>query len=417
MKKYSLKLYKGIYGLLLIFSVLSVQAQTENDPAVRILSLEDYLNKVGKNNLTCLSEQFNVKMADAEIIAQKVLPDPELSFEALDENYVVELGYTVELGNKRGARVRLARSEAELAQLNLTWLFQELRAEATDAFLEAMLQRELLEVKKSSYDYMLQLSRSDSVRFRSGEIAENDARQSRLEAATLLNEVYQQEAECKAALALLNQYMGHASDTLHMPSGKWDFLNRDYIPADLVASGLEHRLDLVAASKDMEVANNQIRLVRAERKMDVDLMIGYERDWKGVFPSRNNLKAGLAIPLKFSNINKGGLNVSRFQADQKQVDYRKTQLEVETSIYQAFYYFEAAKKQVAHYRSGLLDESKKVLEGMLYTYRRGESGILDVLIAQRTYNEVQEQYLEIMKGYASSLVNLQKTCGIWDIAF
>ena len=54
---------------------------------------------------------------------------------------------------------------------------------------------------------------------------------------------------------------------------------------------------------------------------------------------------------------------------------------------------------------------------MVYTYRRGESGILDVLIAQRTYNEVQEQYLEVMKGYVSSLVNLQKTCGMWDIRF
>lgn len=416
MKKYSL--YKYICGLLLPFIIVAaVQAQTGHDTAAGTLSLEDYLNRVGKSNLTYLSEQLNVKMADAEIIAQKVLPDPELNFEALNENFVVELGYTVELGNKRGARVRLARSEAELARLNLTWFFEELRAEATDAFLEAIFQRERLNMKKSSYEYMLQLSRSDSIRFRSGEITENDARQSRLEAATLLNEVYQQEAEYKAALVTLNQYMGHSTDTLSMPVGSWDSLGREYILSDLIASGLTRRLDLVAASKEMEVANNQVRLARAERKMDVDLMVGYERDWKGAFPARENLKAGLTIPLKFSNINKGSLKVARFQADQKQYNYRNTQLEVETSICQAFYYFEAAKKQVAHYRSGLLDESKKVLEGMVYTYRRGESGILDVLIAQRTYNEVQEQYLEVMKGYVSSLVNLQKTCGMWDIRF
>lgn len=416
MKKYSL--YKYICGLLLPFIIVAaVQAQTGHDTAAGTLSLEDYLNRVGKSNLTYLSEQLNVKMADAEIIAQKVLPDPELNFEALNENFVVELGYTVELGNKRGARVRLARSEAELARLNLTWFFEELRAEATDAFLEAIFQRERLDMKKSSYEYMLQLSRSDSIRFRSGEITENDVRQSRLEAATLLNEVYQQEAEYKAALVTLNQYMGHSTDTLSMPVGSWDSLSREYILSDLIASGLTRRLDLVAASKKMEVANNQIRLARAERKMDVDLMVGYERDWKGVFPARENLKAGLTIPLKFSNINKGSLKFSRFQADQKQYDYRNTQLEVETSICQAYYYFEAAQKQVAHYRSGLLDESKKVLDGMVYTYRRGESGILDVLIAQRTYNEVQEQYLEVMKGYVSSLVNLQKTCGMWDIRF
>ena len=38
---------------------------------------------------------------------------------------------------------------------------------------------------------------------------------------------------------------------------------------------------------------------------------------------------------------------------------------------------------------------------MVYKYKRGEINILDVLVAQRTYNEVQQEYLETMKGYAS----------------
>ena len=54
---------------------------------------------------------------------------------------------------------------------------------------------------------------------------------------------------------------------------------------------------------------------------------------------------------------------------------------------------------------------------MIYRYKRGETSILDVLIAQRTYNEVQEQYFMVMKAYASALVNLEYTCGIWDIQF
>ena len=50
-------------------------------------------------------------------------------------------------------------------------------------------------------------------------------------------------------------------------------------------------------------------------------------------------------------------------------------------------------------------------------YKRGETSILDVLVAQRTYNEVQQEYLETMKGYAASLVALERACGIWDICF
>ena len=47
----------------------------------------------------------------------------------------------------------------------------------------------------------------------------------------------------------------------------------------------------------------------------------------------------------------------------------------------------------------------------------GENNILDVLVAQRNYHEVQQEYLETMKGYAVSLVELEKACGIWDIRF
>lgn len=75
---------------------------------------------------------------------------------------------------------------------------------------------------------MRQLSRSDSLRFISGEITENDVRQSKLEASSLLNEVYEQEAAYKSALAVLNQYMGITTDTLTMPAESWDMLDREF---------------------------------------------------------------------------------------------------------------------------------------------------------------------------------------------
>lgn len=73
------------------------------------------------------------------------------------------------------------------------------------------------------------------------------------------------------------------------------------------------------------------------------------------------------------------------------------------------------QKQVKQYNDGLLSDSQKLLDAMVYKYKRGETSILEVLVAQRTYNEIQEQYLEVIKGYGSALIELQKTCGIWDI--
>ncbi|MFT4222047.1 TolC family protein [Dysgonomonas sp.] len=417
MKRNKLIIYFII--LLLAGSIMNIQSQnilTDSIPAQSI-QFRHYLNNVGKNNLSLLIEKYNVKIADAGVIAAKVMPDPELTIEASEEVYKLELGYTLELGNKRGARVRLAKSEAELSKLALEHFFQELRAEAAEAFLNAIHQRELLDVKQSSYEYMLQLSRSDSLRFRMGEVTKNDARQSKLEAATLLNEIYAQEAEYKSALAVLNQYMGMAVDTLNIPVGKWNSMKRDFVLSELINTASRNRIDLMVTHKNSEIAVNQLRLARAERRIDLGLRAGYERDWHGFLPIRDMVTVGVSVPLKFSNFNKGTVKAANYAVEQSKYETDNALLQIQTEVSQAFYQYEAVKKQMNQYESGLLEESQKVLNGMVYKYKRGETSILEVLIAQRSYNEVQEQYLVTMKNYTSSLVNLEKVCGVWDIDF
>jgi cobalt-zinc-cadmium efflux system outer membrane protein len=43
--------------------------------------------------------------------------------------------------------------------------------------------------------------------------------------------------------------------------------------------------------------------------------------------------------------------------------------------------------------------------------------LLEVLNAQRTYNEVQQRYYQTLYSYAAALVELEKAAGIWDINF
>lgn len=402
--------------LLLLFVVCSeAPAQNAGSAPAQELTFQEYLARVGRSNLSYLAERMNIDIAEAEVVAQKVLPDPELEFEAANETFTLGLGYSLELGNKRGARVKLARSMAKYEKLSLEAYFQELRAESADLFLEAILQRELLGVKLDSYEYMRQLSLSDSLRYRSGEITENDLRQSRLEASALLNDVYEQEAAYKSALAILNQHMGLTTDTLHTLVGSWDSLDRDFVLADLLKAGFENRIDLRASEKGIEVSTNEYRLTRAERRPDIGLSLSYERDWNGFLPPSRSVTGGVSIPLSFSNTNRGAIRAAKFRIEQSGIRKKDMALQVQTEISQAWYNFEAEKKKVRQYQTGMLEESQKVLDGMVYRYHRGESSILDVLIAQRTYNDVRQQYLETMKGYAAALVALEKACGIWDM--
>lgn len=403
------------FKYIVLISVITLSSYSFAQEALQdSLSLNSFLNRVEKNNLSLLAERYNVNIADAEVAAAKVMPDPEVTFEVHKEEYHLELGYTLELGNKRGARVSVAKSERDIAQLSLENYFQELRAESTIAFIDAVMNRELLKVKEQSYKYIQELNASDSIRLLVGEIDQNDWRQTKLEVTTMLNEVYQQEAEYKASLALLNQYMGEHGALLHVSRGKWQDFNKEYILADLIPTAMHNRIDVMLATKETELVNNQLRLAKRERLIDIDLMVGYERDWHGLWPNRETVKAGVTVPLPFSNFNKGTLKAAKFAQKQKEYETRNTKLEIETEVTQAFFFYEAAKKQVNQFKGNVLSDSEKVLESMVYQYMRGEASILEVLVARRTNNEVQEQYIEALRNYAHAIISLEKACGVWS---
>jgi cobalt-zinc-cadmium efflux system outer membrane protein len=65
----------------------------------------------------------------------------------------------------------------------------------------------------------------------------------------------------------------------------------------------------------------------------------------------------------------------------------------------------------------LLENAQSVRKGKIYSYNRGETSLLEVLNAQRTYNDIQQSYYETLFNRAVALVALEKAAGIWDISF
>jgi len=69
----------------------------------------------------------------------------------------------------------------------------------------------------------------------------------------------------------------------------------------------------------------------------------------------------------------------------------------------------SAQKQVAQFKDGLLAEAQKVLAGKIYSYKRGETSLLEVLNAQRTYNDVQLNDNQSLFNYAAASAKLSSS--------
>lgn len=393
------------------------------------LSYRQYMERVTAGNLEYAAERLNVDVSDAEVIASKVFNDPNLSVSYFNnENNSLEMGEGVEVElsktfsfGKRGANIALARSESELSRALLADYFRNLRADATVSYLEALKQYELYKVKQNAYDNIRQLAESDSVRFKLGKIMEIDAIQSRLEAGILKNELLQAETDLHNAFSNLNLLTGSvAHDTLFIPEASLHLSPREYVLADLISTASVNRADLVVALKNKEVASRALKVTRRERNTDVDLSIAVSknarvRNEEAPAPPFTGVTAGIAIPLKFSNFNKGAVRAARFREQQAETQYQQALLQVQTEVMQAYRSYQSLTLQVGHYENGMLQAAREVIDGKVYSYNRGEVSLLEVLDAQRTFDDVQAQYIETLFNYSTALVELEKSAGVWDV--
>lgn len=412
-----------------IWSMLAVgvSLQAQNKPF--LLSYQEYLGKVSSGNLEYAVEKLNVSTAQADLVAARVFNDPELSVSyfnnensklQMGEGFAVGLTQTVTLG-KRSAAIGMARSESELTQVLLTDYFRNLQADATLTYLEAIKQQKLYEVKKNAYNNLRQLAESDSVRYTLGKIMEVDAIQSKLEAGILRNEFLQAGTDVKNAYAAMAVMMGtFSTDTLYQPVSKLQTQHKDFILGDLIATAIDSRSDLVAFYKNTIVAHKAVKVARRENIPDIDLSVEVGKNARvkneeAPAPPFTGVTVGVAFPLKFSAMNRGAVHAAKFKEQQTHLQYDQARLQVQTEVLQAYHQYQSLVEQVKHYENGMLQQAKEVLNGKIYSYNRGEVSLLEILNAQRTYDEVQAQYIETLYNYNAALVELEKSAGIWDI--
>lgn len=407
------------------------QVQKAQLPSQKI-TYHDFLNRIGTQNLGYIAEKYNLDIADAEVEAAKIFPDPELSFGWVDNGerrmemgygFEAELSWDLELGGKRKARKNLANSQRVLATLELQNYFQELRAEATIAFLESLQHRMLVDVKQDSYESMKQISKSDSIRFTLGQISKVESVQSRLETKSMKNEVADAENDWEnSLLELKKMFASRQADSLYIPEGNFEKFDRLFDLTELVQTARNQRTDYLVAKQNQTVSSNEVRLAQAERVVDLGLSLGVEnnsfvRNAVAPTPGHTAVKAGISVPLKFSNKKDAALKTALYEQKQAELEYRDVELELEKEIAQALRTYLTKQKQIQLFEQSMLAEAKEVLDGITYSYQRGASSLLEVLNAQRTYNETREAYVEARFDYAVALVELEKAVGIWDIEF
>ena len=104
------------------------------------------------------------------------------------------------------------------------------------------------------------------------------------------------------------------------------------------------------------------------------------------------IKAGVAVPLKFSNLNKGARIMDEISVKQANMNVEEARLLIQADVMQAYSDFIYAERQSRTFSDKMLDDMNKVVEGKKKAYEVGETPFIEFLIAERSRNEMKKEY-------------------------
>jgi len=399
------------------------------------LTFKAYLKEVGRGNLDLIAQRSAVSVAQAQIAIAKVFPDPQVTAGLLQYDVtrrgnptatIVQLAVPLEIGGQRGARVAVAEANLSATQADLNEFLRGLRAEATNDYIDALHARATLERQRQTLASLERLVAVNQQRFKSGDIGEAGVIQSRVEANQFRAAVFAAEGEVRSADIAVVSLLGSGASArmgqaLNLEGDLLTTAERRFDANALVQVALARRPDLVAARRRFLASNREIELARANRVIG----LGVGASWQHNFetgsspptPASDFLGATVTVPLPFSRMYSGELNAAYAGRRQADAQLRGTSVKVEAEVREAIARYDAAAARVHLYATGVLADADQVLEKTLYNYQRGGATLVEVLVAQRTDNDVYLSYYDSLADAAHALVAVEQASGNWDVDF
>ncbi len=398
------------------------------------MTLADAVNEAISNNLRLLAARFDVTVAEARIIQARLRPNPVLSTGA---NYLDILGsgfnpntstagptevngridFLLERGKKRQERIAVAEAARAVSQLDVLNATRTLLFDVQSAFTDVLLAKENLALTQASLDAFNRIVTINRARVDAGDLAKVELIRSEVASLQFANQVRQAESRLRMAKNRLQAMIGR---TAFVPG--FDVLGElrreATVPErpDILRSALAARPDLDALKRDQARSLADIRLQLAQGKVDVTVGAGVNRQF-GVknYGGGSSVGVFLSVPLPVYNRNEGEIERARREQQQVLARIRALEQEIAAEVENAHEQSRTALNLLAKIETDMLERARQVREITDFSYRRGEASFVELLDAQRAYNETVQGFNEARAEYARSLFLIDSITGKgWD---
>jgi cobalt-zinc-cadmium efflux system outer membrane protein len=404
------KMKKSLLLLTLILAGTTAGAQD--------ISYGEYMERVLENNIALTAKRMDIDIADAGVTGSKVYNDPnigltysnnELWNNGIGQTIELELGKSFTFGVRR-SRMDLADSERKQAVALLEEYMRHFRADATITYLEHLRAAMLLDEAIQIHNDLSEVATNDSLRYVRGDIAQSDWLESRMAQGVARNAMLEAEANLNNTAIKMGYYMGSLENAAELRgSGTLEISEQPAPLEQYTSQAIEHRADLAVALSKADLATAKQKFNNALRRPELDVKLGAA--YNIAAPDFTTVKAGVSVPLKFSNLNKGARLQDEILVKQANLEIEEARLLVEAEVMQAYNNFRYATRQSETFSAAMLGDMRQVVESKRKAYEMGEIAFHDYLIVQRNESEMRGEYIDALFSKAVAWVEMQRAVG------
>jgi outer membrane protein, heavy metal efflux system len=359
------------------------------------LTLAQVLDLAHRANPTLLSGEQHLSAVRAQEITAGLRQNPGalvgsqlVTLQPGDANgtYFYNFGVSrlFERGDKRGARLDTARSTTALTAFELDDQRRQTDFAIRQAFSRMVYAQQAMAISRENLEDYRKTVDLMKVRLDAGDIDQTDFDRVELQLAGFESDLDNAQLTLRQGSIALQTLIGVAAPsdgftiagTLDPPplSTTLDELRRD---------ALANRPDLKAAQAQVDTNAAAVRLAVANGTADPTVEAEYERAGDA-----NTVGGSINIPLRIFDRNQGEKERSRYELESSRLALTAAQNQVLSDVDSAWAGYLAAQSQSERYRSKYLSEAAHVRDNLEFSYRNGNTTLLDYLSALADYRQV-----------------------------
>lgn len=415
---------KKISAILIFFMILILPLSFNLLYSANTTSLNSLIDEALKNNPQIQAGKLRYKAALARVRLLRTLEDPKFEYEydkitasmnnLMNNNTAPMRTFSISqefpFPTKLFLRKKAAQKEANSYEQEYKETERKVVKDLKEAYFQLFLNNKKISLTQENLNLLSQFIEIANKKYSVNRASQQDSLKAQVEHSKLSNQLVLLEQEKKIAKNMLNSLLNRSLDTeidsLEESSNKVLEVDEKAI----LKSAKENRPELKSFQE--MVRKTEIDYSLAKQEYLPDFMIKYKREERNGKPGSWAGMIGVTIPLWFWEKQDSFVKEAHANVGVVKAEYQAEENLVLFEVSSSYARFDASKKLVKIYETGVLPQAQAALETARRGYETDTLSFLDLLDSVRTFREFQMEYLESLANLEIALADLERAVGV-----